>query len=282
VRGLQYHVQEWGSAESPKLFMLHGWMDCGATFQYMMPYLEAHYHVIAPDLRGFGETQHPASGYWFADYFADLEVLLNYYAPHGKVDIVGHSMGGNIVLMYAGLRPERVNRVLSLEALGLPPSKPNDAVKKHRRWLDQVVRNEPAKIYPNVNLLRQSIYRGNPSLPDNVIEDLAQLWGKPVPDDDSGAMMLKHDHRHRLPFPQRYNHEDAVSIWSEVQAQVGIAMATNSKMYTEFGLKGRLDEATEVLNVAPEHFYLVENSGHMLHLEQPRETANCLLDFFKS
>ena len=161
VRGLQYHVQEWGEPGSPLLVMLHGWMDCGATYKYMMPYLAEHFHVVAPDLRGFGETEHVAGGYWFPDYFADLEVLLDHYAPQGSVDLVGHSMGGNIALMYAGIRPERVKRVLSLEGIGMMPSDPGEAVGKYRQWMQQILSNAPSKVYPHAGMLKHSIYKGN-------------------------------------------------------------------------------------------------------------------------
>ena len=183
IRGLQTHVQEWGELGLPKLFMLHGWMDCGATYKYMMPFLSQHFHVIAPDLRGFGESQHDPNGYWFPDYIADLEVLLDHYSPTGKVNLAGHSMGGNIVLMYAGIRPDRVARVLSLEGLGLPPSQPSDAVGKYQQWMREILSDEPSKIYPNANMLKHSIYKGNPTLPDHIIEELADLWGSPVGDD---------------------------------------------------------------------------------------------------
>ena len=178
IRGLQIHVQEWGDVGKPKLVMLHGWMDCGASFQYMMPSIIDQYHVIAPDLRGFGESQHDPNGYWFPDYFADLDQLLAHFCPDDPVNIVGHSMGGNIALIYAGIRPERIKKVMSLEGIGLPPTSASDAVDKYRQWIRQVAAEEQNKIYPNINLLRHSIYKGNPSLPDHIIEDLSELWGE--------------------------------------------------------------------------------------------------------
>lgn len=278
IRGLQTNVQEWGEPGSPKLFMLHGWMDCGATYQYMMPHLAEHYHVIAPDLRGFGETEHVPTGYWFPDYLADLDVLLNHYAPHGRVDLLGHSMGGNIVLMYAGVKPERVGRVLSLEGIGLPPSEPAAAPEKYQQWMREILSNEPSKVYPNANMLKHSIYKGNPSLPEHIIEDLAELWGRPVGED--GAMMLKHDHKHRYTNPIRYNVDDAEAIWKCITAKTGLVVAEESILYKKFGAMGRLDQVKQVLGIAPEHYYLVKNSNHMLHMEQPEETANCVRDFF--
>ncbi len=278
VRGLEFHIQEWGDSNLPKLFMLHGWMDCGATYKYVVPQLEKHFHIIAPDLRGFGETEHDPNGYWFPDYLADLEVILNHYAPTGQVDLVGHSMGGNIALMYAGIRAERVGRVLSLEGLGLPPSEPSEAVGKYQQWMQQVLSDEPSKVYPSADILKHSIYKINPSLPDHIIEDLAELWGKPFGDD--GAVMLKHDHKHRNVNPIRYNFDDAIEIWKGVQAKTGLVMASESKLYSHFSKIGRIEEARTALGVNDDNYYLVENSNHMLHLEQPEDTAKLILDFF--
>lgn len=284
IRGLRTHVQEWGEPGSPKLFMLHGWMDCGATYKYMMPYLESQFHVIAPDLRGFGETEHCKGGYWFPDYLADLELLLDHYAPNERVKLVGHSMGGNIVLMYAGIRPDRVASVLSLEAAGLPPTEPSEAAGKYQQWMREILSDEPSRVYPNSNMLKHSIYKGNPSLPDHIIEDLAELWGKPVEEElahgGPAAMTLKHDHRHRYTNPIRYNYEDAKEIWRSIQARVGLVMADSSLMYRKYNEVGRIAEVQEVLRIAQDNYYLVEDSNHMLHMEQPEQTAKAILHFF--
>ncbi|MFX5476533.1 alpha/beta fold hydrolase, partial [Acinetobacter baumannii] len=86
----------WGEPGAPKLFLLHGWMDVAASFQFLVDALRGRWHAIAPDWRGFGQsgwpTQYPGTAsYWFPDYLADLEVLLDHYQPDGAVDLVGHS-----------------------------------------------------------------------------------------------------------------------------------------------------------------------------------------------
>lgn len=278
IRGLSIHVQTWGDDSLPKLFLLHGWMDCGATFQYVAPFLQDKFHIIAPDLRGFGRSDHAAGGYWFPDYFADLEVLLNHFAPNQKVDIAGHSMGGNIVLMYAGINPERINRVMSLEAIGLPPTQPQDAVGKYRQWMQQILSNEPSKVYPSVDDLKQSIYKGNPSLPKHIINDLVDLWGKPV--GDSGAYQLKHDHNHRYTNPVRYQFDDVQCLWQQITAKVGLVLAAQSLVVTKFSNPEQIEQIKQVLKIADEDFTMIENCHHMLHLEQPEQTAQCLIEFF--
>jgi len=95
IRGLNYHIQEWGDSSKPLLILLHGWMDCGATYKFVSEYLISDYFLVAPDWRGFGQTDH-APGYWFPDYFADLEKILDHYTPDTATNLIGHSMGGNI------------------------------------------------------------------------------------------------------------------------------------------------------------------------------------------
>ncbi|GAA6140079.1 alpha/beta hydrolase [Arenicella sp. 4NH20-0111] len=277
VRGLRTHIQEWGDPSNPTIFMLHGWMDCGATYQYMAKYLEQDFHLVAPDLRGFGETEH-APGYWFPDYLADLEVILDHYAPNESVQLVGHSMGGNIVTMYAGLRPERVGKVLILEALGLAPTEPSEAPEKYRRWMNEILSEEPSKVYPTAQMLRMSIYAGNPTLPSDKIDDLVTMWGRPF--GDYGALQLKADHKHRYANPVRYNFDDVLEIWKQVQAKVGLVMADKSWMFRRFGKSGRIEQAKDVLRIADENYWVVNEAAHMLHIEQPEQTADTVKAFF--
>ncbi|MEO7760887.1 MAG: alpha/beta fold hydrolase, partial [Casimicrobiaceae bacterium] len=75
VRGLRYHIRSWGDPAAPKLFMLHGWMDVSASFQFLVDALQKDWHVLAPDWRGYGLTEWPQDGYWFQDYVGDLDAL---------------------------------------------------------------------------------------------------------------------------------------------------------------------------------------------------------------
>ena len=122
LRGLDHRVLTWGDPGAPKLFLLHGWMDVAASFQFLVDALERDWHVIAPDLRGFGESDWQPQGYWFADYIADLEALLDRFAPGERATLVGHSLGGNVVMQYAGVRPQRVRALVSLDGFGIEAS----------------------------------------------------------------------------------------------------------------------------------------------------------------
>ncbi|MBP6560019.1 MAG: alpha/beta fold hydrolase, partial [Burkholderiaceae bacterium] len=121
VRTQSYHVRMWGTPRpgTPPLVLLHGWMDVSASWQFVVDALAQQRHVIAPDWRGFGLTQGPrVDTYWLADYLGDLDFLLDHYAADTPVDLVGHSMGGNIAMLYAGVRPARIRRLVNLEGFG--------------------------------------------------------------------------------------------------------------------------------------------------------------------
>ena len=277
VRGLNYQIQEWGKPNKPLLFLLHGWMDCGASFKFMAEYLKDDFFLVAPDWRGFGETDH-ALGYWFADYYADLEFILNEYSPDRAVDLVGHSMGGNIALMYSGIRPERVARVMSLEGLGLADTQSESTPQYFARWLDEVALDQKTKIYPDLETLKVSIRTGNPSLSEEMVTELTYLWAKPY--GKLGQMQLKHDHIHRYPSPLRYNFQDTLAAWRQVTAEAAIVMAQDSSFYRRYLRSGRIDDAVSSLPMTQESVFLVQDASHMLHLEQPSSVASVIRSFF--
>ena len=99
VRGERHHVLTWGRPQAPPLLFLHGWMDVGASFQFLVDALAGDWYAIAPDLRGFGRSAWQAQGYWFFDYVADLEALLDRFVHDQPARLIGHSLGGNIVMI---------------------------------------------------------------------------------------------------------------------------------------------------------------------------------------
>jgi pimeloyl-ACP methyl ester carboxylesterase len=118
--------------------MVHGWMDVAASYQFVVDALSDAFaqgrQIIAPDWRGYGQTALPGTdNYWFPDYLADLDTLLDHYAPEQPVDLVGHSMGGNVVMLYAGVRPQRIRRLINLEGFGMPATRPSQAPGRYWR-----------------------------------------------------------------------------------------------------------------------------------------------------
>ncbi len=143
VRGVDYQVNEWGDQGQPLLVILHGFNDTGASFQFFVDALVKDWFVIAPDWRGFGESRFRAQSYWFPDYIADLDMLLDQYSPRDPVRLVGHSMGANVAGLYAGILPERIAAFVNIEGFGLPESDPDNAPAHYRRWIEKSREMQP-------------------------------------------------------------------------------------------------------------------------------------------
>jgi len=284
VRGLAYHVRAWGDAAAPKLFMLHGWMDVGASFQFLVDALQREWRVIAPDWRGFGRSAWSAEGYWFADYLADLDALLDRFAADEPARLIGHSLGGNVVMLYAGVRPQRVARVVSLEGFGIPAEPPDAAPDKYARWLD-APKNPPAfRPYANLAAVADQLQKNNPRLRRDRAEFLAQHWAETRAD---GSARLASDPRHKLPFPIVYRMEEVFAIWKRINAPVLWVAATESFIPRWLGAHPEGEAATDSLagvrarleHVPHGRLVTVDKAGHMLHLDQPEAVAAAIEPF---
>jgi len=285
IRGLHYHVRAWGDAAAPKLFMLHGWMDVGASFQFLVDALRGRWRVIAPDWRGFGRSAWVADGYWFADYLADLDALLDRFSPDEPARLVGHSLGGNVVMLYAGVRPRRVARAVSLEGFGIPAESAEAAPDKYERWLNALKTMPVFRPYPSLGAVADQLQRNNPRLARERAEFLAAHWAVTERD---GTARLASDPRHKLPFPIVYRMEEVFAIWKRISAPVLWVAATESFIPRWLGGHPEGEAATDSLasvrarleHVPNGRLVAIENAGHMLHLEAPEAVAAAIEPFF--
>jgi pimeloyl-ACP methyl ester carboxylesterase len=124
-------------------------MDVSASFQFVVDELKRDWNIIAPDWRGFGPSQWLHRPYYFAEHIGDIEAIVERYAPDGKVRLAGHSMGGIIACLYAGIRPERVERVVTLEGFGIAPNPPDMAPERYRQWLGALEKPPRMHVYPD-------------------------------------------------------------------------------------------------------------------------------------
>ncbi|MFP5392348.1 MAG: alpha/beta fold hydrolase, partial [Gammaproteobacteria bacterium] len=235
IRGLRYHVRHWGRVGAPKLFMVHGWMDVAASFQFVVDALEQDWHVIAPDWRGFGLSEWaPGDTYWFPDYLADLDALLDHYAPGEAVNLLGHSMGGNIVSLYAGVRPERVRRLINLEGFGLAVTRPAQAPGQYRRWLDALKVAPLLRSYPSRAAVAARLQKTNPRLPDARAHFLAEHWSAR---NESGEWEILGDPAHKQPGPLLYQTEEIRACWKCITAPTLWVEAADTNMWLWMGPK---------------------------------------------
>jgi pimeloyl-ACP methyl ester carboxylesterase len=284
LRGLDHRVLTWGDPGAPKLFLLHGWMDVAASFQFLVDALERDWHVIAPDLRGFGESDWQPQGYWFADYVADLEALLDHFAPGEAVNLVGHSLGGNVVMQYAGARPQRVRAVVSLDGFGIPAESADKAPKKIARWLDAL--REPAgfKPYPSLEAVADRLQASNHRLPRERALFLAACWAEVLPD---GSARLRADPRHKLPFPTVYRMDEVQAVWHCITAPVLWVAAAESDIPKwlndhpegEAGADNLAGVRRRFAHVPNGRLVTIADAGHMLHHDQPVAVAAAIESF---
>ncbi len=278
IRGLRYHCRIWGEADQPKLFMLHGWMDVSASFQFLVDSLQADWHVIAPDWRGYGlSAWGPADSYWFPDYMGDLDRLLAHFEPDRPVVLVGHSMGGNIASMYAGVRPERVSRLVNLEGFGMSRTEPAKAPERYAKWLAQLADKPGFRDYADFNELAARMRAGNPRLSEARALYLAQHWGG---QNAAGRVELRSDPAHRMINPVAYQLEEAMACWRNVAAPVMWIDGAESKTMERMRINGDDHEARKACfrNLSA---HTVAEAGHMLHHDQPERLAELIGTFLR-
>jgi pimeloyl-ACP methyl ester carboxylesterase len=278
VRGERHHVLTWGSPQATPLVMLHGWMDVGASFQFLVDAFACDWYVIAPDLRGFGQSAWQPLGYWFHDYLADLEALLDRFVRDDPVRLVGHSLGGNIAMHYAGVRPARVERVVSLEGFGIPAETADDAPRKLAKWLDACTDPPRFRPYANLAAVADRLQKTNPRLARDKAEFLAPHWARALPD---GRAELCSDPRHKMPFPHVYRIEESIAVWRNVAAPVLWIAATESKIPQwlarhpegEMGTDGLGEVRRRLAHVRNGRLVTIGDAAHMLHHDQPVAVA---------
>ncbi len=279
VRGLRTHVRHWGREGAPRLFMVHGWMDVAASFQFVVDCLQGDWHVIAPDWRGFGlsERSH-LDTYWFPDYVADLDAMLDHYAPGEAVNLLGHSMGGNVVGIYAGVRPERVRRLINLEGFGMPASDPAKAPRRYARWLDELREPATMRSYPSREAVAARLQKTNPRLSDQRAAFLSQHWAAPNP---AGQWEILGDPVHKQLSPLPYQVEEVMACWSAITAPVLWVEAADTNMWQWMGPKpqARIEIDRRLSHLRNVSTRMMADAGHMLHHDQPQQLAEMIEEF---
>lgn len=276
VRGLRYHVRRWPAPGAPKVVLLHGWMDVSASFQFLVDALAGPWDVYAPDWRGYGLTDWGRSDcYWFPDYIADLDFLLRAFANADAVHLVGHSLGGNVACMYAGIQPERVARLVNLEGFGMASTKPEDAPRRYARWLRELHQRPGLRPYANFTELAKRLRESNARLTAERAEFLARHWGRET---EQGTVVLRGDPAHKIVNPVLYRYDEVRACWRQIKAPVLWIDGTETKALERLGL----DEAAYAerrAQFADLRHARVAQAGHMLHHDQPQEVARLIEEF---
>lgn len=215
--GLSYHLLEWGAGEHT-IVLVHGFLDLAWGWAPVAERLATRFHVIAPDLRGHGDSDWigPGGYYHFFDYVADLDAVIARTA-RATVSVVGHSMGGSVAGYWAGTRPERLHTLALLEGLGPPESGP-DLPGRARGWVDTwaALSARSPKPMPDLAAAAARLRKHDPLLGAAEAMILAEHGTRPC----GGGVAWKHDPLHLSQGPYPYRVEAAALFWSKVTAPV--------------------------------------------------------------
>ncbi len=285
LRGGHLHLWHWSgdeppSAAQPLLVMGHGWMDVGASFQFLVDALDARRHVVALDWRGFGLTRMPeVDCYWFPDYLADLDALLAELAPDTRVDLLGHSMGGNIVMAYAGVRPERVRRLVNLEGFGMPDTRPQDAPRRLRKWLDELKAPASLRDYDSAQAVADRLRKSHPRLREDRALWLASQWAQPGAD---GRWRILGDPAHKHVNPVLSKRDETMETWRAIEAPLLWVEGRQTDIGKWWGSRyPRSDFDERLAVVRDQRRHTLDDCAHMLHLDQPEALAAVIDDFLR-
>lgn len=278
IRGMRFHLRHWGCTGAPMLFMLHGWMDSSITFQFLVDALKRDWHVIALDWRGFGHSSYAKGGYWYPDYLADLEAVLNHYSQDIPVRLVGHSLGGNVACLYASVRPARVWQLVSLEGYGMMRVEPEQAAERFEKWLDSLHQFDQPRVFDSLAEVIRRIKRNNSRLTDERATFIASHWAKENLD---GTWQILADPYHRRVNPIMTRMDEVLASWRRITAPTLMVDGEFSLLGKRMGNyeKGREEIRRRAAAIADVKIVMIRDAAHMVQQDQPEVVAELIEDF---
>jgi pimeloyl-ACP methyl ester carboxylesterase len=271
-QGLKLHFTDWGNASAPPLLLVHGGLDHSRSWDYLAQALAADFRVVAPDLRGHGDSGWATgSSYSLADHVYDLTNLVK-SEDFETVAIVGHSMGGMVSLTYAGAFPERVSRLVVLDGVtNFPARRPKPADVRISDWAGDLDKLAQRKIhrYPTVADGAERIVGRNPRLTRAQAMHLATHGMKR---NDDGSFSWKYDPYLRARAPYRLTLDDNIGLWSRIACPTLLVAASESFLPDpeKAGVMSHFKHA-ELAKIA--------GAGHWLQHDKPDEVLGLIQKF---
>lgn len=271
---LKLHYVDWGNPEAPPLLLVHGGRDHARNWDWVALRLRTEYHIVAPDLRGHGDSQWAVGGsYSVADYTLDLAQLIEALQLPPLL-LIGHSLGGSVALHYAATYPERVNKVVAIEGLGPPPwlVAERSARERMRDWIAEMqalARRHPRR-YASLEEAMARMREANPHLTE---EQARHLTVHGCYRAEDGTYLWKFDNYVRATSPYLEGMRDARAMWSEIRCPVLLVRGEESWASdpAKDGRAAAFRNAT-VVNIP--------KAGHWVHHDQLDEFLRVVRKFF--
>jgi pimeloyl-ACP methyl ester carboxylesterase len=273
---LRLHYVDWGNGGAPPMILLHGGQDHCRNWDWVAQRLRHEWHIIAPDLRGHGDSQWSATGtYAMAGYVYDLAQLIDQQrlAP---VTIVGHSLGGNITLRYAGIYPEKVKALVSIEGLGSSPKALAERARqtiaeRMRKWIDlqHNLAGRPPRRYASIEDAFRRMQEANKHLSPEQARHLTQHG---VNQNEDGSFSWKFDNYVRVWPPYDMQIEEIQQLWSRITCPTLLVYGKES-----WASNPEADGRARHFNNA--RVVLLEGAGHWVHHDRLDAFIETLREF---
>lgn len=259
---LRLHYVEWGDPAAAPLVLLHGGRDHCRSWDWTARALAKDWRIIAPDLRGHGDSAwSPDGDYSMGSFIYDFAQLMHQLrlAP---ATIVAHSLGGNIALRYSGLYPENVKRLVAIEGLGPSPKMiaQREAVPFQQRWRKWIEDKRQAagrapKRYPTIESALERMKEENRYLSD---EQARHLTVHGVSQNEDGTYSWKFDNYMRVWAPGDMAHEEIAQLWAAIACPTLL-------LYGDKSWASNPVEDGRAKHFRDARVELFENAGHWLH-----------------
>ena len=259
---LKLSFWDWGTEGKPTVILVHGGLDHARNWDWVARDLRENFHVYAVDLRGHGNSEwSPGAIYSAAEHVLDLSALAD-IVDDFPIYLIGHSLGGFVVLHYAGVYPDRVRKIVAIEGLGPPPTHRifGPASEKMRTWIEKIRETEQRepRSYPSLAEAVARMKEANPHLSDEVAEHLT-LHGTNWNAD--GSLIWKFDNYARPFSPYGHNVDDI----REILGRISCPTLLFSGMESWAGDPEADGRAQSITNYS---LVKVPKAGHWVHHDQ--------------
>lgn len=273
---MRLHYVDWGNEGAPPVVLVHGGRDHCRNWDWVARRLRKDFHVIAPDLRGHGDSDWSRSAnYNMAAYVYDLAQLIH-QLKLSPVTIIGHSLGGAISVRYAGIYPENVKRLVAIEGLGRSPKSLAETAAKSmkermRGWIEQqrAVSARQSRRYPSIEEATARMQSENKHLS---AEQARHLTEHGVHQNEDGTFSWKFDNYLRVHLPYDMPQAEVEALWREITCPSLLVYGKESWASDPRG-DGRAShfQNSSIVSLA--------GAGHWVHHDQ-LETFMALVDPF--
>jgi len=268
---LELAALAWGDESLPPLLAVHGWLDNAASFSALAPLLAERFHVVALDWPGHGRSQHRPRGSWYhyVDYADELAGALRVLGWE-RCHLLGHSLGGAVASIFAAVFPQRVQRLLLIEALGPLASQPEKALDNLRSAYTQREGFHEKSLRVFASLEEAVAARATAGA---MTAEAARVLVERGINRVEGGWSWSSDARLTLASPLRFSETQIMAALRGIAAPTLLVLAEPAQNYLAPELMDTRAACVDDIQVLrlPGH--------HHLHLENPIPVAQAILDF---